>query len=98
MPKVTHHRFGSVTYELDIYEPHHGSCDLEKPRHPKIIVNEDLNTKQGMQTLIHELNHAILENCHGKKKSWNMSHDFIDWMSVHLGEAMWAIGYRRRKQ
>lgn len=73
-------------YELDIYEPHYGSCDKEKPKYRRLVVNHDINTQEGLDTLIHESIHAICPK---------LPHSIVDRLANYLSKLLWTLGYRR---
>lgn len=85
--KLKEYKFGRRVYELDIYEPHTGSCDITKPTKRRIVVNEAIDTPDGFDTLIHEALHAI---------DPKLSHKKIEKIAGQLSGFLLALGYRRK--
>jgi hypothetical protein len=88
--RVHYHNFRGVKYEVDVEEPHHGSCDSpkRKPKHPVLVVNEDISTLKGLKILIHECCHA---------GEWKLPEEVVDQMGEDIGRLLWRLGFRRVK-
>jgi len=87
MAKLSEYRFGRRMYDLDIYDPHYGSCDREAPRRRRIVVNEDIDSDIGFHTLLHEVIHAIDDD---------LSHSKVDRLAKYMSKFLLDMGYRRK--
>lgn len=66
-------RIGRRVYDLDIWEPHHGSTDIEPRNRRRLVVNDHVETDEWWDTLYHELFHAVSDTY-----SLNLSHKQIE--------------------
>lgn len=87
--KILKHKFMGKTYEVDVDEPHYGYCDVEKPKHPRLVVNHGIDDKEGFNTLIHECLHACYPRI-SEKRIAKAANDIVD--------LLWALGFRRSKR
>lgn len=53
-----------------------------------IVINADLDTKNGMETAIHEALHAI---------DWNMSESKVNLLAQNLAHFLWQAKFRRQQ-
>jgi hypothetical protein len=75
------HSFNGRRYEIDT-TPLAGLCNKKST---SIRIFEDLNTRKGLITAIHETLHA---------EAWNTSEKVIDRVSTEIGDFLWRLGYR----
>lgn len=85
--RVRTHKLMGVKYNIDV-EPELGSCTNPKRAEHWIKINADLNTKLGLEVLIHECLHAV---DFGKKEK------FVDQAGKDIADLLWRLGYRRKK-
>jgi len=80
--------FNGRKYRIEISKPLDGSVDAytmsDNQRYIYITV-DDLNTRNGLTTLIHEFLHA---------ENWVESEDVVDRISTEIGRALWRMGWR----
>ena len=83
LPKT--HTFNGVRYHL-IFDELDGNCDTDGKYW--LIVERDLNTRIGLETLVHEALHAC---------SWLSSEEKVAQTARDISRLLWNIGYRRQK-
>lgn len=89
MQPVKTHTFNKVRYDIDLYGlPIDGNCDYPYPCKPVILICEDVNTKKGLETIIHESLHA---------ENWAKSEEVVERTAKEISSFLWRLGYRRRE-
>lgn len=81
--------FGGIRYDIDLCGPIDGCCDQPKGGRPALMITTDLNTKNGLISLIHECLHAL---------AWSVDEDKVNQVSKDVGRLLWRLGYRPNKQ
>lgn len=83
--KVKTHTFNGRRYKVSIDDaPLEGLCD-QYTKERELIICSDLNTQNGIVTVIHEALHACC---------WTASEDAVDRTSCDIGRFLWRLGYR----
>ena len=90
MRNVRTHWFNGVRYDICI-DPAlvHGMCDDPKDPTPSIHVFEDISTKRGFETVVHEAMHAAL---------WKLSEEDVTRAAGEITGLLWRLGFRLRKR
>lgn len=88
MKKVKTHRFNGVKYNIDVDEPFDAMCESprEKDYKPHLRVAVDINTKNGLISLLHECLHA---------EGWAVGEQIVDRAATEIGSLLWRLGYRK---
>jgi hypothetical protein len=84
LPKT--HTFNGVKYQL-ILEKLDGLCVTECSDY--LVVERDLKTRVGLETMIHEALHAC---------AWSASEKKIDQTARDTARLLWRLGYRLRQE
>jgi len=88
MAKVRTHRFNGVKYRLDFSGSIDGVCDNPLGEPPTIFILADINTKNGLETVLHESLHA---------ENWSISEEKVDRIAREIADLLWRLGFRRKK-
>ncbi len=85
MSTVKTHTFNGRKYKIDIGS-FDGTCDTYSDTGRFLGVYADLDTQNGLVTVIHEALHA---------EDWKESEERVDQISKDIGRFLWRLGYRR---
>ena len=86
MRPVRTHTFNGIRYYIYVIpEGVSGLCENKPDKKRGIWILEDIRTKNGMITVIHESIHASQPS---------LSEELVDRMSTEIGCLMWRMGYR----
>jgi len=83
MRPVKTHTFDGIRYNIVVGE-FDGCADIHSGY--ALLVNGNLDTQNGLITLIHEAMHA---------GNWDKHEKTIDRSSKEIGRLLWRLGYRR---
>jgi len=87
MKKVKTHKFNGVTYDIDLDPDCAGYCDHPKQKgNPCLFVGTPLNTKKGLQDLLHEMLHA---------SRWLTPNDKVRQTADDMGDLLWRLDFRK---
>jgi len=89
MRKVKNHNFNGVSYRIDIDPNVAAFCEepkLKKKYKPEICIFEKIDTKEGLETLIHESLHA---------SDWSASEERVERTARDISSFLWRLGFRR---
>jgi len=89
MRKVKNHNFNGVSYQIDIDSNVSALCEepkLKKKYKPKIYILEKIDTKEGLEALIHESLHASY---------WTASEERVERTAKDISSFLWRLGFRR---
>lgn len=86
MAKIKTATINGVKYDIDITGAIDGSCDYPRGGRPSIrICVDDINTLRGLETLIHEILHAVC---------WAKTEELTGKAAHDLARLIWRIGFR----
>ena len=86
MRKVKTHTFNGIRYDIYVVpEGVSGLCENKPDKTHGIWIFEDIRTKDGIITVIHESMHASQPK---------LSEETVDRMSTEIGRLLWRMGYR----
>lgn len=91
MRPVKTHIFNGRKYNVYIRRPVDGLTDLyslDSQNSREMNIFADIETKNGLITLIHESLHA---------ENWATTENVVDRVSVEIGNFLWRLGFRRIK-
>jgi len=86
--KVRTHRFNGVKYKLKFLESIDGMCDNPLEKQPTISILASIDTRNGLETILHEGLHA---------EKWNISEEKVDRTAKEIADLLWRLGFRRKK-
>lgn len=72
-------RYKIIVDDLD------GNCDTDD--HYWLIIERDLNTKVGLETVIHESLHAC---------NWHAKEELVEETARDIARFLWRLGYRKQ--
>jgi len=82
------HTFAGVSYDVDVEGPFDGVCEFPRSnRRPALRVSIDINTRKGLETLLHECLHAEV---------WAKTEEVVDRASYDIARLLWRLGFRRK--
>ena len=84
--KVKTHTFNGRKYKI-VTEMRDGDCDTYAMNERFLCVYADMNTRNGLVTLIHESLHA---------ENWAETEAVVDRVSKEIGTLLWRLGYRSK--
>ena len=87
MRPVKTHTFHGRTYKIRLKDID-GDTDTYKLNERFLSVHANLDTRNGLVTLIHEALHA---------ENWANGEEVVDRVSTERGSFLWRLGYRRNK-
>ncbi len=87
--KVKTHTFAGVLYDVDVEQPFSGICDFPRSgKQPALRVSADINTRKGLESLLHECLHA---------ECWAKTEEVVDRASYDIARLLWRLGFRKIK-
>jgi len=82
------HTFAGVSYDVDVEGPFDGVCEFPRSgKRPALRVSIDINTRKGLETLLHECLHAEV---------WAKTEEVVDRASYDIARLLWRLGFRRK--
>ena len=91
MRRVRTHRFNGVKYDISVNLPIDGYCESPKPAAtfvPELCVGVDINTKLGLDRLIHESLHAC---------KYSTNEEQVTQTATDIADFLWRLGFRRQQ-
>jgi hypothetical protein len=90
MRQVKTHTLNGTIFEIDLANigAMDGICDYPRSTRPAIHIGPNINTKNGLETLLHECLH--IEN-------WAQTEEVVDRAAKEIANLLWRLGYRLRK-
>ena len=85
MRPVRTHTFDGVRYNIYIHKPISGFCENKPDKTHGLWIFEDIRTRKGLVTIVHEAMHASHPN---------LSEDTVDRMSKEIGGLLWRMKFR----
>ena len=83
---VKTHTFCGKRYQIT-FGLFDGLTDTFK-REQEMIIMADLNTRNGLETVVHEALHAC---------DWNKNEIMVEQTAYDIARLLWRLGYRRRR-
>ena len=88
--RVKTHTFAGVSYDVDVERPFDGICEFSQgTKRPALRVAIDVDTRKGLETLLHECLHAEV---------WAKTEEVVDRASYDIARLLWRLGFRREKK
>jgi len=82
------HTFNGHRFDVRFYDPGEidGLCDSPIGQGPTLRVFADLNTRKGLETVIHESLHA---------EGWAKTEQVVERTAQEIASLLWRLGYRK---
>ena len=77
--------FNDVKYDVKLIEPVDGICDSPTGARPTLTVYADLNSQEGLETVIHESLHACF---------WAKTEEKVSQTAKDVARFLWRLGFR----
>ena len=88
MRKIKTHMFAGISYDVDVEMPFDGICESPRSsKRPALRVSVDINTRKGLETLLHECFHA---------ECWAKTEEVVDRASRDIARLLWRLGFRMK--
>jgi len=91
MRRVRTHRFNGVKFNINVQTPVDGYCESPRPDKkyvPELCVTVDIDTKLGLDRLIHESLHA---------SRYTKNEAEVTRTATEIADFLWRLGFRRKQ-